>query len=94
MRFCITFEAQFESLKIASVCKILGPPVTTRKLIEQKNRVTWNSLSVQWLRHCAFTAEGPGLIPGQGTKIPQAAPHSQKKKKNGVTNFLILMIKK
>ena len=24
---------------------------------------------------------GPGLIPGQGTKIPQATPQSQKKEK-------------
>ena len=30
-----------------------------------------NSLVVQWLGLCAFTAEGPGSIPGQGTKIPQ-----------------------
>ena len=28
--------------------------------------------SSQWLRLCTFTAEGPGSIPGQGTKIPQA----------------------
>ena len=26
----------------------------------------------QWLGICAFTAEGAGLISGQGTKIPQA----------------------
>ena len=26
-----------------------------------------NSLVVQWLRLCAFTAESPGSIPGQGT---------------------------
>ena len=40
-----------------------------------------SSLVVQWLGLCALTAEGPGSIPGQGTKIPQAAWHSQKKKK-------------
>ena len=28
---------------------------------------------------CAFTAEGAGSIPGQGTKIPQDARHGQKK---------------
>ena len=28
---------------------------------------------VQWLGLRAFTAEGAGSIPGQGTKIPQAA---------------------
>ena len=30
------------------------------------------SLVVQWLGLCTFTTEGAGLIPGQGTKIPQA----------------------
>ena len=37
-----------------------------------------NSLAVQWLGLFAPTAEGPGSIPGWGTKIPKA---SQKKKK-------------
>ena len=32
-----------------------------------------NSLVVQWLGPCAFTAEGPGSVPGWGAKIPQAA---------------------
>ena len=36
---------------------------------------------VQWLGLCAFTAEGVGSIPSQGTKIPQAAWCSQKQKK-------------
>ena len=36
-----------------------------------------NSLVVQWLGLCAFSAEGQGSIPGQGTKIPQAIWHSQ-----------------
>ena len=31
---------------------------------------------------CAFTAEGPGSIPGQGTKIPQTAQCGQKTKQN------------
>ena len=30
------------------------------------------SLTVQWLRLCASTAGGAGLIHGQGTKIPHA----------------------
>ena len=30
------------------------------------------SLMVQWLGLCTSTAGGMGLIPGQGTKIPQA----------------------
>ena len=37
-----------------------------------------NSLVVQWLGLCAFTAEGLGSIPDRGTKIPQAAWCSQK----------------
>ena len=41
---------------------------------------TGKSPVVQWLALHAFTAEGPGSIPGQGTKIPQAAWHGQKKK--------------
>ena len=32
------------------------------------------------VRPCTLT-EGPGSIPGQGTKIPQAARHSQIKEK-------------
>ena len=40
-----------------------------------------NSLVVQWLGLWALTAKGLGLIPGQGTKIPQALWHGKKKKK-------------
>ena len=40
-----------------------------------------NSLAVQWLGPCAFTAGGPGSIPGQATKILQAAWCGQKKQK-------------
>ena len=39
---------------------------------------------IPWLRGlglCTFTAKGPGSIPGQGSKIPQAAWHSQKQNK-------------
>ena len=41
-----------------------------------------NSLVVQWLGFRAFTAEGLGSIPGQGTKIPQAVQRGQKIKLN------------
>ena len=37
-----------------------------------------NSLAVQWLGLCTLTAEGPGSIPGQGTKIPGGERHGQK----------------
>ena len=42
---------------------------------------TETSLAVQWLGLGTLTAEDPGLIPGQGTKILQAVNCSQKKKK-------------
>ena len=38
---------------------------------------TTTSLAVQWLRLQASVAGGMGSIPGQGTKIPHAARHSQ-----------------
>ena len=37
---------------------------------------------VQWLGLCTLTAKAPGSIPGQGTKIPQAALGGGGKKKN------------
>ena len=38
-----------------------------------------NSLLVQQLGLCAFTAEDAGSIPGQGTEMPKAVWCSQKK---------------
>ena len=47
-----------------------------------KKHLRGNSLEIQWLGFCASTAGGPGsMIPGRGTKIPQAAQCSQKEKK-------------
>ena len=42
------------------------------------------SLVVQWLRLCAFTEGGTGLIPGWGTKIQHAARCGPKKKKKKI----------
>ena len=39
-----------------------------------------NSLVIQWLGLSALTARGLGSVPGQGTKIPQAAWRGQNKK--------------
>ena len=40
--------------------------------------ITRNFLAVQWLGLYTFlTAEGKGLIPGQGTKILKATRHGQ-----------------
>ena len=38
-----------------------------------------NFLEVQWLGLCVSTAGSPGLIPDQGTKIPQVTQCGQKK---------------
>ena len=40
-----------------------------------------NSLAIRCLGLYTFTAESPGSIPGQGTKIPQAAAQPKRKKK-------------
>ena len=38
------------------------------------------SLVVQWVRLCASSAEGAGLIPGGESKIPRGAWHNQGRK--------------
>ena len=43
--------------------------------------IVGTSLAVQWLRLHISTAGDMGLIPGEGTRIPQATWHGQKKKK-------------
>ena len=43
-----------------------------------KQKEFWNSLEVQWLGLCAFTAKGMGSIPAWETKIPQATQHGQR----------------
>ena len=54
--------------------KQLGVTPNDRDEQKRKNR---NSLAVQQLGLLALTAEGPGSIPSQGTKIPQAVRCSQ-----------------
>ena len=58
----------------------------------KKNRKWRNSLVVQSLGLCAFTAKGPGSIPGQGTKMSQARQCSQKKEKKKWNSSSILLI--
>jgi len=48
-----------------------------------------NSLAVHWL---AFTPKGPGSVPSQGTKIPQAMQCSKKKKKYLLLKLLFALI--
>ena len=45
--------------------------------IHQKYIYRGNSLEVQWLGLRTLNAEGPGSIPDQGTKIPQAVQYGQ-----------------
>ena len=45
-----------------------------------KNMCWGNTLVIQWLGLCAFTAEGPDSVPGLGTKISQDAKQKKKKK--------------
>ena len=45
-----------------------------------------NFPAFQWLGLCTSTAAGPGSIPGQGTKIPQAALCGLKKTKQNKTH--------
>ena len=54
--------------------------VSPRK--KEKKAPTGNFLAVQWLQFGVFTAEGPGSIPGSGTKIPEATWCRQGKKKS------------
>ena len=45
----------------------------------QKNYNPGNALAVRWLGFLTLTAEGLGSVPGQGTNIPHAVRHGQKK---------------
>ena len=49
---------------------------------------------IHGLRFGAFTAVGPGSIPGWGTKIPQAVRYGQKKKKKfSLLSFSVFVLK-
>ena len=52
----------------------------TSSTVLNKNGESRDFLAVQWLRLCASTAGGTGLIPDQETRILHVAQHSQKKK--------------
>ena len=60
--------------------------------LKKKKSTSGNSLVVQWLGLCTFTAEGLGSIPDRGTKIPRATQHSPppppKKRKAKKENLL------
>ena len=67
------------STHVANPAKWLCLPSSCIKVPRREN-----SLAIQWLGLGALTDKGAGSIPGQGTKIPQAARHSQKKKKKKI----------
>ena len=56
----------------------MGVPVIAANII---SLVIWNSLVVQRLGLCAFSAAGLGSIPVLETRIPQAMQHGQERKK-------------
>ena len=51
------------------------------------------SLAVHWLGLHGLTAKGLGLIPGQGTKIPQAKQHDQGQGEKTVPKAQYLFLK-
>ena len=53
-----------------------------------KEPLSGNSLAVQWLGLCAFTAEGQGSIPVWCTKISRGEAKKQNKKNPGHLWFL------
>ena len=75
----INWKTRFE-MAINTYVSIITLNVNGLNASIKRHRVE-NSLAVQWLGLCASTAVGMGSLPGQGTKIPQATWHSQKKKK-------------
>ena len=76
MKYDEIYTFKVHSLKSLNTC-IHDENVTTIKIIH-----IGNSLAVQWLQLCPLTAKGLSSIPDQGTKIPRAGWHSQKKKDN------------
>ena len=52
-----------------------------KKLKERLNVGKGTSLAIQWLRLHAPKSGSTGLTPAQGTKIPHAAQHGQKREK-------------
>ena len=52
----------------------------SKEMLLKGGRGRVNSLAVQWAGLCTFAGRGLGSISWWGTKIPQDAQHSQKKK--------------
>ena len=59
----------------------LIPQMGSGWALQQNKKGRRTSLAVQWLKLHASAAWGTSLIPAQGTKIPHALGHGQKKKR-------------
>ena len=57
--------------------------------IRKRKPTIGRSLAVGWLGLGTLTAEGPGSIPGQGTRVPQARQWGQKESKRTLTFFCL-----
>ena len=69
---------------IISICSVVN--IRNRKTLPNFEKLHYlrnaeSFLIVHWLGLCIFTAEGPGSIPGWGTKILQSQSTAIKKKK-------------
>ena len=73
-----------------NICAALRGPVDSQHPTceHQGTEMFRTSLVIQWLRLWAPNAGGLGSIPGQGTKIPWAIWHSQKKKERDLNSWL------
>ena len=85
-RFLTTWEALHQHFLKYKDKHCIG---LVENVIFLQKRKLGTSLVVQWLRLCASTAGGAGLIPGQGSRIPyavQCGPKINKSKEN-LTSF-------
>ena len=72
---------------------VTAPYVQDNHIFCYQNQVLLGtSLAVQWLRLHTSTSGVTGSIPGEGTKIPHAARHGQKRKKIGTFERLKVAI--
>ena len=63
-----------------------------RNLHGIENKMARSYLVVQWWGLHAFTAKDMDSVSGEGTKIPQATWHGQKKKKKTTRTKLYVLI--
>ena len=62
-------------------------------MLKKKKSSTGTSLAVQGLRFSASSARGVSSVPGQGTKMPDAAWCGKKTTKNHVKRIKVLKFK-